>query len=189
VSGERTRWGWHHLGSRWAAQIVTDAGIHPGDLVLDIGAGNGALTGPLLECGAQVIAVELHAQRAANLRKTFAGRRVTVVVTSAADLRLPRRPFRVVANPPFAITTAILRRLVAPGSRLVRADLVVPWHTAQRWTTGRSPGAGRWSHDFTTRVGRPLPRAAFTPPSRSGVALLVIERRSHHREGKSIRFR
>jgi len=94
--------------------------------------------------------VELHAQASSHPEKSFVGRPVTVVVTDA--------------NPPFAITTAILRRLVAPGSRLFRADLVVPWHTAQRWTTGRAPGAGRWSHEFTTRVGRPLPRSAFSPP-------------------------
>ncbi len=177
MSAARARWGWHHLGNRWAAQIVADARIRPGDLVLDIGAGNGALTGPLLACGARVIAVELHARRAANLRQVFADRPVTVVVTDAADLRLPTRPFRVVANPPFAISTAILRRLVAPGSRLVRADLVVPWHTAQRWTTGRAPGAGRWSRHFTARIGRPLPRSAISPPPANGIALLVIERR------------
>jgi 23S rRNA (adenine-N6)-dimethyltransferase len=178
VSAERTRWGWHHLSSRWAAQIVEDAGIRSGDLVVDIGAGTGALTGPLLNYGARVIAVELHAQRAADLRARFAGHPVTVVVANAADLRLPRRTYRVVANPPFAITAAILRRLVAPGSRLVRADIVVPWYMAQRWATGRAPGAGRWSQDFAVRVARALPRSAFSPPAPNGVALIVVERRS-----------
>ncbi|MGO8862325.1 MAG: rRNA adenine N-6-methyltransferase family protein [Acidimicrobiales bacterium] len=177
MSGDRTRWGWHQLGSRWASRLVADAGIGPGDLVVDIGAGNGALTGPLLERGARVIAVELHQRRAADLRAALAGRRAIVVVADASDLRLPTQPFRVVANPPFALATAILKRLVAPGSRLERADIVVPWHTAQRWTTGGAPGERRWSREFTTRTGRPLPRSAFSPPPPSGIALLVVERR------------
>ena len=94
-----------------------------------MGAGTGALTGLLVASGARVVAVELHVSRASALRAAFCASPVTVVVADAADLRLPRRPFRVVANPPFAITTALLKRLTAPGSRLVRADLVVPWTT------------------------------------------------------------
>ncbi len=118
-------WGWHRLGSTWAERIVADAGISPGDLVLDIGAGTGALTRPLVAAGARVIAVELHPKRLATLREMFADAPVTVVRADVRDLRLPRRPFRVVANPPYGLTTAVIRRLLAHGSRLVRADLVV----------------------------------------------------------------
>jgi hypothetical protein len=42
-------------------------------LVIDIGAGGGAITAQLLDQGAQVIAVELHPGRAAALRRRFAG--------------------------------------------------------------------------------------------------------------------
>jgi len=115
ASGQ-ARWGWHRLSPRWADQIVADAQVSPGDLVVDIGAGTGALTASLVAAGARVIAVELHPQRVAVLRRRFAGDPVTVVRADATDLRLPRRPFRVVANPPFAATTGIMRRLLAPGS-------------------------------------------------------------------------
>lgn len=162
---------------------MADAGIAPGDLVLDVGAGRGALTGPLLERGARVIAVELHPSRAGDLRRRF-GDQVVVVRADAADLRLPRQAFRVVANPPFAATVGLLRRLVAPGSRLVRADVVVPWHTAHRWVEGRGPGAGRWLRLYSVRLGRPLPRDAFQPPSPNGVAVLVIERRTRDATGQ-----
>jgi 23S rRNA (adenine-N6)-dimethyltransferase len=157
---------------------VAEAGIAHGDLVLDIGAGTGALTGPLLACGARVVAFELHPGRAATLRQRFGRSRLTVVVADASDLRLPRRPFRVVANPPFAVTTSILRRLVAPGSALVRADVVVPWHTGQRWLAGDGPGAGRWLKTFEVATARSLPRDAFAPPAPGGATLLVIGRRS-----------
>lgn len=157
--------------------MVADAGIGPGHLVVDIGAGAGALTRPLLERGARVIAVELHPDRVRLLRDRFTDFDVTVVKADASDLRLPKRPFRVVANPPFSITASLLRRLVAPGSRLVRADIVVPWHTARRWVAGSAPGWGRWTHTFDVELGRPLPRSAFTPPPPSGVAILTITRR------------
>lgn len=178
MSEQRTRWGWHRLDSRWAERLVDSAGICSGDLVLDIGAGTGALTRPILERGARVIAFELHPTRAQDLRRKFANDIVTVVRADGADLRLPRRPFRVVANPPFAITVALLRRLTAPGSRLIRADIIVPWHVADRWVWGTPPGAGRWRKEFECSIGRPIPRSAFSPPPPSGVSILVIQRRS-----------
>jgi 23S rRNA (adenine-N6)-dimethyltransferase len=50
------------------------------------------------------------------LRNQFDQRDVTVVRADGPDLRLPRRPFKVVSNPPFGITTSLVKRLV-------RADL------------------------------------------------------------------
>jgi 23S rRNA (adenine-N6)-dimethyltransferase len=169
-------WGWHRLAPAWADRLVADAGVTPGDLVLDIGAGTGALTAPLVAAGARVIAVELHPGRAAALRRRFAGDGVVVVHADAADLRLPRRPFRVVASVPFAQTTAILGRLLAPGSRLARADLVVQRAAARRWTEGRAPGAGRWGRHYAIGLGRRVPRQAFTPPPKVDCAVLRIER-------------
>jgi 23S rRNA (adenine-N6)-dimethyltransferase len=171
------RWGWHRLAPPWAEWVVADAHVEPGDLVVDIGAGTGALTAALVAAGARVIAVELHPQRLAVLRQRFASDRVTVVRADAADLRLPRRPFRVVANPPFALTSQVLRRLVAPGSRLVRADVVVQHAAARRWATGHAPGAGRWGRDYTAGYGRRIPRRAFAPPPAVDCTTLVIERR------------
>ena len=172
-----TRWGWHQLDSRWARRVVAHAGVVPGDLVLDVGAGTGAITRALVAAGASVVAIELHLQRAAYLRNQFDQRDVTVVRADASDLRLPRRPFKVVSNPPFGITTSLVKRLVSPGSRLIRADLLVPWHAAQRWSSQNAPGRGRWDGDFMVHLGRPLPRSAFRPPPPNDVALLVVVRR------------
>jgi 23S rRNA (adenine-N6)-dimethyltransferase len=176
ASGAR-RWGWHRLTDDWAARIVAGADIRRGDLVLDVGAGPGALTAHLVDRGARVIAIELHPQRAQLLRERFAHAPVKVVRADASDLRLPRREFHVVANPPFAIMTSLLRRLLAPGSRLVRADLVVPTHQAVRWANGRAPGAGRWAREFDVRVGPGLPRHAFVPAPPGRTSVLVVRRR------------
>ncbi|HZM40953.1 MAG TPA: rRNA adenine N-6-methyltransferase family protein [Acidimicrobiales bacterium] len=175
-------WGWHRLAPSWAERLVADAGVSRGELVLDIGAGTGALTAALAERGARVVAFELHPQRLAALRSRFAGHnRVTVVRADVADLRLPRQPFRVVASPPFAQTTAVLSRLLAPGSRLMRADLVVQQQAAQRWAAGRAPGAGRWAQVWDARAAQRLPRHAFDPPPRCDCAVLRLTRSTGRR--------
>jgi 23S rRNA (adenine-N6)-dimethyltransferase len=88
----RRAWGWHPLVDEWARRVVEDAGVRPGQLVLDIGAGRGALTTHLLAAGAHVVAVEPHPGRAGRLRERFAGADVTVVQTDALAMpALPRR--------------------------------------------------------------------------------------------------
>jgi 23S rRNA (adenine-N6)-dimethyltransferase len=178
VSGSgrsRRAWGWHPLVDQWAARVVADAEVRPGELVVNIGAGRGVLTAHLLQAGARVIAVELHPGRARQLRERFAGASVSVVETDALCLRLPHRPFRVVAGPPYAVSSPLLSMLLAPGSRLVAADLVLQRAVVRRYTDGRQAGAGRgrWS----LRAGRPLPRHAFRPPPKVDSAVLVIRRR------------
>ncbi|MDQ3642393.1 MAG: methyltransferase, partial [Actinomycetota bacterium] len=74
-----TWWGWHRLDSRVATRLVAQAGVRPGDLVIDVGAGDGALTAPLVRAGARVIAIELHPGRARGLRDRFADAPVRVV--------------------------------------------------------------------------------------------------------------
>jgi 23S rRNA (adenine-N6)-dimethyltransferase len=176
-AGGNSRWGWHRLADRWADQLVSDAGVEPGQLVLDIGAGTGAITAALVTAGARVIAVELHPRRLDVLRRRFAGAPVTVVRADAADLRLPRRPFQVVASPPYNLTTPVLRRLLAPGSRMVAAHLVLQHAAAARWAAGQAPGAGRWLAGYDVRLGRRLPRSAFDPPPAVPNTTLVIRRR------------
>lgn len=151
------------------------AGIEPGDLVLDVGAGRGALTRPLVAQGARVVAIEAHPKRWRDLRAEFASS-ARVVRADATDLRLPHQAFKVVANPPFSAVTALVRRLLSPNSRLASAHLVVPRHAVRRWTAASAPGRARWSEHFATFVGPRLPPAAFSPPPPKAPQILVIRR-------------
>jgi 23S rRNA (adenine-N6)-dimethyltransferase len=158
---------------------VANPSLRPGDLVLDVGAGTGAVTAALVDAGVRVIAIELHPGRAASLRQRFRGHaRVTVVEADAADPRLPVRPYRVVANPPYVITSRLLKRLLQPGSRLVAADLVLQHQAARRWASMSAPGYRRWSRNFQTGLGLRIPRSAFRPYASVDHVVLQIRHRA-----------
>jgi 23S rRNA (adenine-N6)-dimethyltransferase len=149
-----------------------------GALVLDLGAGDGAITHHLVDAGARVIAFELHPDRCAALRTRFHGCSVKVVRADVADLRLPRRGFHVVANPPFAVVSAVLDRLTHRHSPMVRADLVVPVSVARRW--GDELTHATWRVDVVAR----LPRSAFEPRPTIDCCVIAISRRAGTRGGR-----
>lgn len=93
------------------------------------------------------------------------------------SIRLPRRPFRVVASPPYAITSPLLRLLLAPSSQLTAADLVLQRAVVRRYASGRATGPGHWRRRWRLQVGRSLPRRAFRPSPRVDSAVLVVRRR------------
>ncbi len=175
MAGQRP-WGWHQLKPDWADALVAEASIPRGAVVLDIGAGTGAITRPLLLTGARVIAVEAHAGRAALLRDRFHGALV-VVEADAGDLRLPKKPYYVVASPPFGVSSRLLRRLLQPGSRLLAARLILQDQVVRRWAAPDAPGAARWAKDFRATVGRRIPRRAFIPPPHVDTRILAIDKR------------
>ena len=168
----RRAWGWHRLADEWAARVVAAAAVRPGELVFDIGAGTGALTGHLVQAGARVVAVELHPGRAALLRQRFP--QITVIEADARSLRLPGRPFRVIASPPYAITADLLDLLLGTRTRLVAADLVLQRAVVRKYAGQRGPRAAR-AHRMS--VGLVVPRHAFRPPPRVDSAVLVVRRR------------
>ena len=145
-----------------------DAAVRPGELVLDLGAGHGALTAALLDAGAHVVAVEVDPRAVAVLRRRFDG--VRVVEGDLLTVPLPRRPYRVVANLPFATTSATLRRLLDPRGQLVRADLVLQRGAAIGWSQRRV-------RRFDLRLGPTIPAHRFMPPPSVDAAVLRVTRR------------
>jgi 23S rRNA (adenine-N6)-dimethyltransferase len=152
--------------------VVAAAELRTGELVVDLGAGTGNLTVPLAETGARVIAVELHPRRAAALRRRLRDYDAVVVERDLSTFLAPGRPFRVVANPPFAETAAVLSML-GRARHLVRADLVLQRGTVRQLEAGdrrstRQLGA-RWVMD--------LPPAAFVPRPTVDASLVTLRPR------------
>jgi 23S rRNA (adenine-N6)-dimethyltransferase len=159
---------------------VRQAGIAPGDRVVDVGAGTGVLTAALADAGAIVTALEANPSLAAVLRRRFDDRRVTVVEADARRWSWPRTPFSIVSNLPFAGSGAILGHLLAdPRSGLVDAHVVVQRELAEKhsaiWpTTLRSAYWGAW---FDVQIRGRLARSSFSPVPRVDAAVLGIARR------------
>jgi 23S rRNA (adenine-N6)-dimethyltransferase len=121
----------------------------------------------LLRLFARVIAVELHPARVRQLPGRFAGLPVTVVHADAASMRLPRRPFRVVASPLYAISSPLLRLLLTPSSHLIAADLVLQRAVVRRYASGPAGGPGRHPRQWRMSAG-PLAAAPCLPATAPG---------------------
>lgn len=173
--------GQHFLrSSRLATTLVCEAGVAPGDLVVDVGAGRGALTGALERAGARVIALERDPALVADLRRRFAGHnRVTVVADDARRWAWPDEPFAVVANLPFAAASSILRSMLDdPHVPLRRAYLIVQWElAAKRSATWPSTLRGVYWAWWKLGIARRLAPAAFAPPPPVDSAVLSIAKR------------
>lgn len=173
--------GQHFLPRRLAAELVRRALIERDDLVVEIGAGRGALTMALAARARAVVAIELDPRLARALRSSFASASIVRIVEGdARTWPLPREPFRAFGNVPFAITTDLFCHLLDdPLGAMVRADLIVQWEAARKRTVDpprnlRSLGWGPW---WMFTIERRLPASSFRPPPRVDAALLTIRRR------------
>ncbi len=129
-----------------------------------------------------MVAIERDPALAARLRRRFAGQ--PLVTVAEADLRvvpLPRRPFLVVASPPFALTTLLCERLLGdPAIRLAGAELILQWGAARKLAAPgpRDPRTSRWVTAYQIRLVRRVVAASFSPPPGCDTAHLSIRPRS-----------
>ena len=160
--------------------LVDGSEVGNGDLVVDIGAGNGLISAALVRRGAQVLAIERDPSLAERLRAKFATwPAVTVVEGDVLETPPPDKPFSVVANLPFGITTKILRHLL-DSDALARADVIVQAEVARKRGSG---GRGTllnacWEPWFEFGTGARIAATAFRPRPRVDAAVLIVTRRS-----------
>ena len=120
------------------ARIVAAADLSSGDAVLEIGPGLGALTRQLAQAAGRVVAVELDDRLLPVLRyelEPFAN--VEIVHGDILTFDVGAHfdgPFVVVANVPYYITGAILRRLLEGHPRPKRMVMTVQREVADRLT-------------------------------------------------------
>lgn len=152
-----------------------------GDVVVDVGAGTGALTAALAAAASRVHAVEVDAQLADALRRRFArDPSVRVAEIDARSFAWPHDPFKVVANLPFAGAGEILRALLDdPRTAVASADVILQWESAVKraavWpSTLATVYWGAW-HEL--RLVRRLPRCVFSPPPSVDAGVLSVRRR------------
>ena len=166
---------------RLISRLAERSGAGPGSLVLDLGAGYGAITAALAGTGARVIAIERDPKLAARLRRRFAAQPgVRVAETDLRTIPWPGREFLVVANPPFAGTTGLARRLLGDAAvPLAGAELILAWGAA-RWLAAARPRdeeTAWWAARYQIRLIGRVAAASFAPPPATDAAHLSIRPR------------
>jgi len=127
------------------------AAIHPepGDVVVEIGAGLGALTLPLSKSGARVIAVEIDSELAAFLHRQFRAKtgEETVRVECMDILKVDlaglhhrfNRKLKIIGNLPYNISSPVLFKLMEGADCIQKAVLMLQNEVAERVLAG--PGS------------------------------------------------
>ncbi len=143
----KKRFGQHFLANGHTAdRIVEAADIHPEDIVLEIGPGQGVLTSRLLEKAKQVTAVEIDRDLIGNLSEQF-GRRSGFHLIESDILALnlyevfrdsPGR-IKVVSNIPYNISTPVIDLLIRNRALVLLAVLMMQKEVAERLLA--SPGS------------------------------------------------
>ena len=177
----RKRFGQHFLVDQGVIEaIVREIAPRPGEALVEIGPGLGAMTQPLLErCGALTV-IELDRDLAARWRQRQG---VTVVesdvlkvdFTALADAAA--QPLRVVGNLPYNISTPILFHLLAVAHRVRDQHFMLQREVVARMAAG--PGGkdyGRLSVMLQWRYAIEalfdVAPTAFDPPPRVDSAIV-----------------
>jgi 16S rRNA (adenine1518-N6/adenine1519-N6)-dimethyltransferase len=180
-------WGQNFLGDEAVLDdIARLAAPHPGETVLELGAGLGHLTARLVARGARVIAVERDRDMARVLRGEL-GDAITLLEADAARLdygALAARyagdrsaPLAVVGNLPYHLTSPILFSIMDQVAHVSRAVFLLQREVAERLAA--PPGSRDWGilsvflqREADVSVERIVRPGAFWPPPKVDSAVL-----------------
>jgi len=116
------------------ASLLTRCNIDHDDVVYEIGSGKGIITEQLARRCKHVVAIEKDPCLSALLLQQFADRpNVTIHECDFLHYHLPRKPYKVFANIPFNITTAIVTKLTSAEHPPEDAYLVMQKEAADRF--------------------------------------------------------
>jgi 16S rRNA (adenine1518-N6/adenine1519-N6)-dimethyltransferase len=167
--------------------IARDAQLDPGDVALEIGAGEGALSDRIAPRVAHLHAIELDRRLAGEL-EAISARHANLSIVWGDAMRVDLRPLRpaptaVVSNLPYSIATPVLLRTVAELPEVGAWTVMVQREIADRLRAApgsRAYGAPSVLLQLACRIEllRTVDRAVFRPRPRVDSALLRLERRA-----------
>lgn len=142
----RKRFGQNFLHDPYTIDAIV-AAIHPrpGDIMVEIGPGLGALTEPVAACVDQLHVVELDRDLAARLREHPTLRDKLIVHEADAmkfdfsQLAQPGRPLRVFGNLPYNISTPLMFHLLETADMISDMHFMLQKEVVQRLAAG--PGS------------------------------------------------
>ena len=174
--------GQHHLLGGHLCRPALEF-LHRGlDPVVEIGPGGGVLTAELLAAGHRVVAWELDAAWAQELRRRLPSERLSVVVGDALDIPWSLVPPRSQAagNLPYQVATQIIQRLLPHHQRVLRAAFLVQKEVGERLVARPGDAAyGALSVLVAARsrihwLGR-VRQGSFRPPPKVEGAFIGLE--------------
>jgi 16S rRNA (adenine1518-N6/adenine1519-N6)-dimethyltransferase len=121
-----------------ATRIVQALNPQPGDSIVEIGSGQGALTGHLLTTGCFVIAVEFDRDLIPILKAKFGHEKnFTIIAKDFLKINPDELPvkMKLIGNLPYNISTVILERLFEFRPAIINAVFTVQSEVADRLTT------------------------------------------------------
>jgi len=145
----RKRFGQNFLvDARVIERIAAAIAPEPGQRIIEIGPGREALTAPLLESGADVAVVEIDRDLAAGLRRRHPGLEVIEADALTVDFAAlgAGRPYRLVGNLPYNISTPLLFHLLSQRPAPRDMHFMLQLEVVERLVAGPGDGAyGRLS--------------------------------------------
>jgi 16S rRNA (adenine1518-N6/adenine1519-N6)-dimethyltransferase len=164
------------------ARIVDAMAPAKDDFVVEIGPGEGALTGPLLEKVAKLEAIELDRDLASALAARFPPWKLTVHCADALEFDFARFPagVRLVGNLPYNISTPLLFHLARYAKQVRDMHFMLQLEVVERMVAAPStPAYGRLSVSLQARFGMKklfkVAPGAFRPPPKVDSALVRME--------------
>ncbi|HEY1281532.1 MAG TPA: 16S rRNA (adenine(1518)-N(6)/adenine(1519)-N(6))-dimethyltransferase RsmA [Acidimicrobiales bacterium] len=168
-------------------RIARLAGVGPGDHVVEIGAGLGALTRALLDTGADVTAIEIDRGLVAVLQSEVAPLGVRVIEGDARRLDWPAvlagaEEWVLVANLPYNVATPLIADLLDHVAAIIRMLVMVQREVGERLAA--RPGTSAYgavsvkvAYWATAEIVGRVPPTVFLPRPKVESALVSIVRR------------